>query len=470
MTKIKFGTDGWRAIIAKDYTVDNVIRVTEGTAKWLLEHKHSKIVIGHDCRFGGQMFAETATRVFGAYGIKVNLAKGFVSTPMVSLGVVKTKSDLGVVITASHNPPAYNGYKLKSHFGGPTIPIHIEEVEGLVPEKPSGKELPSLEEMFENGMLNYIDLEQVYIDHVEENFDMAMIRSAKVKLAYDAMYGAGQRALQRLLPDAILLHCDDDPSFKGQAPEPIHRNLGELSDLIKNDDTIDCGLANDGDADRIGMYDEDGNFVDSHHLLLLLLLYMYKYKKQTGKVVVTFSVTDKMRKMAEQFGLDFEVTKIGFKYIAEIMTKIDVLVGGEESGGLAVKGHIPERDGIWMGLLILEFMAKTGKSLKTLIQEVYDMVGPFAFDRDDLHIKNEQKLAIIEICKNNPYTAFGEYKVERLETIDGFKFVLSENEWVMIRPSGTEPVLRVYSQAPTAAGVRAILDATRATVLGEVTV
>ncbi|MFK8100957.1 MAG: phosphoglucomutase/phosphomannomutase family protein [Saprospiraceae bacterium] len=466
MTKIKFGTDGWRAIIAKDYTVDNVIRVTEGTAKWLLAKNYSKIVIGHDCRFGGQMFAETATRVFGAYGIKVNLAKGFVSTPMVSLGVVKTKSDLGVVITASHNPPSYNGYKLKSNFGGPTIPMDIAAVEEEVPDQPTEKDLPSLEEMFEQGMLNYIDLEQIYIDHVEENFDMEAIRAANIKMAFDAMYGAGQRALPRLLPNAILLHCDDDPSFKGQAPEPIHRNLGELSDLIKNDATIACGLANDGDADRIGMYDEDGNFVDSHHLLLLLLLYLKKYKGLDGKVVVTFSVTDKMRKMAEHFGLEFQVTKIGFKYIAEIMTKEDVLVGGEESGGLAVKGHIPERDGIWMGLLILEFMAKTGKSLKALIQEVYDMVGPFAFDRDDLHIKNEEKLAIIEKCKNTPYTAFGDYKVEKLETIDGFKFVLSDNEWLMIRPSGTEPVLRVYSQAPTPEGVRSILDAARITLLG----
>ncbi len=466
MTKIKFGTDGWRAIIAKDYTVDNVIRVTEGTAKWLLAKNYSKIVIGHDCRFGGQMFAETATRVFGAYGIKVNLAKGFVSTPMVSLGVVKTKSDLGVVITASHNPPSYNGYKLKSNFGGPTIPMDIAAVEKEVPDQPMEKDLPSLEEMFEQGMLNYIDLEQIYIDHVEENFDMEAIRAANIKMAFDAMYGAGQRALPRLLPNAILLHCDDDPSFKGQAPEPIHRNLGELSDLIKNDPTIACGLANDGDADRIGMYDEDGNFVDSHHLLLLLLLYLKKYKGLDGKVVVTFSVTDKMRKMAEQFGLEYQVTKIGFKYIAEIMTKEDVLVGGEESGGLAVKGHIPERDGIWMGLLILEFMAKTGKSLKALIQEVYDMVGPFAFDRDDLHLKNEEKLAIIEKCKNTPYTAFGDYKVERLETVDGFKFVLSDNEWLMIRPSGTEPVLRVYSQAPTSEGVRSILDAARITLLG----
>ncbi len=465
MTKIKFGTDGWRAIIAKEYTVDNVIRVAEGTALWMQKHNYNKVVIGHDCRFAGQLFAETATRVFGAYNIRVNLAKGFVSTPMVSLGVVKTKSDLGVVITASHNPPSYNGFKLKSAFGGPTIPSDIAAVENMIPEAVK-TDLPELSDMFDQGLLNYIDLENIYIDHVRANFDLDVIKNADFKVAYDAMYGAGQRAMARILPNAVLLHCEDNPSFMGQAPEPIHRNLGELSDLIKQSPDIHLGIANDGDADRIGMYDEDGNFVDSHHILLLLLLYMYKYKSLNGKVVITFSVTDKMKRLAEQFGLECEVTKIGFKYIAEIMTKEDVLVGGEESGGLAVKGHIPERDGIWIGLLILEFMAKTGKSVKALIQDVYDLVGPFAFDRDDLHIKEEQKQSIIAACKANAYQSFGEYPIQKTETIDGFKFYLNENEWIMIRPSGTEPVLRVYAQAPSAERVRTILDAARDTVLG----
>ena len=465
MTNIKFGTDGWRAIIAKDYTVDNVIRITEATAKWMKKNDFSKVVIGHDCRFGGKMFSETATQVFGAYGIKVNLAKGFVSTPMVSLGVVKTKSDLGVVITASHNPPDYNGFKLKSAYGGPTIPIHIAEVEDLLSDTPM-TDLPSLEEMFENGLLNYIDLESIYIEHVKANFDLDTIRNVNFKVAYDAMYGAGQRAMKAILPEAIFLHSDDDPSFKGQAPEPIHRNLGELSALIKNDPAIALGIANDGDADRIGMYDEDGNFVDSHHILLLLLLYMFKYKNKTGKVVITFSVTDKMKKLAGMFGLECEVTKIGFKYIAEIMTQEEVLVGGEESGGLAVTGHIPERDGIWIGLLILEFMAKTGKSLKELINDVYELVGPFSFDRDDLHIKEEQKQAIINTCKTAPYKKLGNYTVQKLETTDGFKFYLSDDEWVMIRPSGTEPVLRVYAQAPTMDGVKALLAATHETLSG----
>lgn len=465
MTKIKFGTDGWRAIIAQEYTVDNVIRVSEGTARWMKNNGATQAVVGHDTRFAGELFATTAARVLGAYGMKVRLAKGFVSTPMVSLGVVKTGSDLGVVITASHNPPSYSGFKLKSKLGGPMIPAQIAEVEAEVPEQPT-VELPSLEQMEADGLLEYVDLEQMYLNHVEANFDLKAIKSANIQFAYDAMYGAGQRAMRHLFPNAVLLHCEDNPSFMGQAPEPIHRNLGQLSERIANDPAIQLGIANDGDADRIGMYDGDGNFVDSHHILLLLLLYMYQYKNESGKVVVTFSVTDKMVDLAKHFGLDYEVTKIGFKYIAEIMANEDVIAGGEESGGLAVKGHIPERDGIWIGLMILEFMAKTGKTLKELIQEVYDLVGAFAFDRDDLHLSEEKKQAIIKQCQESPYESFGDYRVQSVETVDGYKFLFGDGKWVMVRPSGTEPVLRVYAQGPDDQEVRRILDAAHATMLG----
>ena len=465
MTKIKFGTDGWRAIIADDYTLENVKRVAEGTARWMKKQQEEQAVIGHDTRFGGPLFAETTARVLGAYGLRVKLAKGFVSTPMVSLGVVKTGSGLGIVITASHNPPSYNGYKLKSKLGGPMSPAQVSEVEDEVPENCT-LDLPSLVEMETKGLLEYVDLETMYLDHVRKNFDLPAIQRANIPMAYDAMYGAGQEAMRKLFPNAVLLHCDYNPSFRGQAPEPIHRNLEELSNYIKSHAEIQLGLANDGDADRIGMYDADGNFVDSHHILLLLLLYMRKYKKESGKVVVTFSVTEKMQQMAEQFGLETEITKIGFKYIAEIMSTEDVIVGGEESGGLAVKGHIPERDGIWIGLMILEFMAKTGKPLKALIQEVYDMVGPFAFDRDDLHLSEAKKQAIMKACQDNAYAAFGPYKIESVETIDGFKFVFGGGRWVMIRASVTEPVLRVYAQAPDAKEVRALLDAAHAALLG----
>lgn len=463
MTKIKFGTDGWRAIIAKEYTTDNVARIAEATAKWMVNQGMKKVVIGYDCRFGGAMFTDVATKVYGKYGLHVVRSTGFVSTPMISLAVVKTGADMGVVITASHNPPSYNGYKLKSAYGGPTIPKDIQDVEDRIEAAPP-QDLPSIEAMETNGQITTLDMEQMYIDHVEENFDLDLIKNSGINLAYDAMYGAGQNVIKRLFPKAHLLHCELNPSFMGQAPEPIARNLKEISEDLANSQSLNLGLANDGDADRIGMFDENGNYVDSHHLLLLLLYYLFEHKSMKGKVVVTFSVTDKMRKLADLYGLDFEVTKIGFKYIAEIMTTEEVIVGGEESGGLAVMGHIPERDGIWNGLVIMEFMAKTGKSINQLIHDIYEKVGQFATDRDDLHIANEKKWAIMDRCKNGEITHIGDRAVIRTESVDGYKFYLSEDDWVMIRPSGTEPVLRVYSQSTNSEGARAILDAAHLTL------
>lgn len=460
---IKFGTDGWRAIIAKDYTVGNVKRLSEATAKWMLQTGKSSIVLGHDCRFGGEMFATTIAEVCTHFGIKVYMAKGMVSTPMVSLGVVRLSADIGIVVTASHNPPSYNGFKLKSSFGGPTLPADIAAVEAIIPDTPLGT-LGGLDRRLEDGLLEYVDLEEMYIKEVEANFDLDAIRNSHVRLGYDAMYGAGQNVVKRLFPDAALLHCDQNPSFRGQAPEPIARNLGELSSLLADRDELTLGLANDGDADRIGLMDEVGTFVDSHHILLLLLYYLHEHKGMTGKVAVTFSVTDKMKRLAELYGMEIEITKIGFKYLAEIMTKEDIIVAGEESGGLAVKGFIPERDGIWIALLVMEFMAKTGKGINTLIEELYEKVGRFSMDRDDLHIDNDKKDAIIEKCKAGLVTAIGDRPVLHTELIDGYKFYLSDDDWVMIRPSGTEPVLRVYAQGTTAAEARQILDLTHITL------
>lgn len=463
--KIKFGTDGWRAIIAQDYTVANVSRVAVGTALWLKKKFQSpSVIIGHDCRFGGELFAETAAKILCSYGVKVFIAKGFVSTPMVSLGCVKHKAGLGVVITASHNPPGYNGYKLKGEHGGPSSPAIVQEVEDLIPETADIK-TETLEVLQSKGLLQYVDLETDYIEHLKNNFDLKAINE-KIIVAYDAMYGAGQNVVRKILKAPMLLHCDYNPSFKGQAPEPLDRNLQELATLIKKSGGRMCGWATDGDADRIGMYDEDGNFVDAHHIILLLIHYLSQYKKMTGKVVIAFSVSEKIRKMCNRYGIPVEVTKIGFKYISEKMVKEDVLVGGEESGGIAVKGHIPERDGIWDGLVLLEFMAKAGKTMKQIIQEVYDVVGAFCFDRNDLHLEESLKQQIISHCKSGKYKSFGKYTAQRVEDIDGYKYHLSENEWVMIRPSGTEPLLRIYAEAPTREAVTDILNTVKKTLLG----
>ena len=449
MTKIKFGTDGWRAIIAEDFTVDNVARVADATATWLKSNfQDPSIVIGHDCRFAGELFAETSAKVMILRGIKVFLAKGFVSTPMVSLGNVKYKSSAGIIITASHNPPDYNGFKLKGSYGGPMLPEKIEEIENLIADQPDPAFRDvSLVDAEKSGKLEYVDLETDYCDHVEKNFDLEAIKNAKFEFAYDAMFGAGQNVIRRLLPDITMLHCEYNPSFEGQAPEPIAKNLTEFAEMIKIAGNIDCGLVTDGDADRIGLFDAKGNFVDSHHIILLLIHYLKKYKGMDGKVCTAFSSSVKVQKLCDYYGLKLDTVKIGFKYIAAIMISEDVLLGGEESGGIAIKGHIPERDGIWMGLVLWEFMAKSGKNLQQLIDEVYEITGPFTFERNDVHLPEAQKQQIIADCKAGKYTSFGTYKVSRTADLDGFKYFFNEDEWIMIRPSGTEPLLRIYSEA-----------------------
>lgn len=465
--KIKFGTDGWRAIIARDFTEANVARAAEGTALWLKQHyKDPSVVVGHDCRFAGELFAHTVAKVMVAHGVQVFLAKGFVSTPMVSFGAKQYGASVGVIITASHNPPSYNGYKLKSEHGGPLSPEKVSEVEALIPAQCSiAVEKQTIDAFVQDGKIKIVPLEDDYVKHVEKSFDLNAIKKSGIKLAYDAMYGAGQNVMKRILPDTTMLHCEYNPSFMGQAPEPIHKNLLEFSELIKSKGNIDCGLATDGDADRIGLYNSRGEFVDSHHIILLLIHYMCKYKKVKGKVVTAFSTTPRVAKLCKHYGIELQTVQIGFKHIAGIMITEDVLVGGEESGGIAIKGHIPERDGIWIGLVIAEFLAKSGKKLDDLIAEIYEITGAFSFERNDLHIEENQKQKIVASCKNGSYHKFGSYKVERVEDLDGYKYFLGNDEWVMIRASGTEPVLRLYAESSTKEGAFKILDEAKKEIL-----
>ncbi len=461
-TKIKFGTDGWRAIIAEEFTVENVARVAYATAKWLKESGlDQRIAVGHDCRFAGELFADTVTKVLLHEGIEVKLSRGFVSTPMISLAANQLSCGLGIILTASHNPPSYNGFKLKAHYGGPLTPDKVQEIEDIIPEAvPFDYAAVELDPYMASGQLEIVDFETRYVKHIEQHFDLDAIRNSDLNLVYDAMYGAGQNVIRRILPNVQLLHCEHNPSFYGQAPEPIQKNLQPLENYIKQKGNIHCALATDGDADRIGLYNGKGEFIDSHHIILLLMHYLVKYKNQTGKVVTAFSTTPRVGQMAKHYGLDSEVVKIGFKYIAGIMVEEDVLIGGEESGGIAVKGHIPERDGIWMGLIIWEFMAKSGRTLDELIEEVYAIIGAFKFERNDLHLTDALKNEVVANCMNNKYTSFGKYAVREVGTIDGWKFIFDDNRWLMIRASGTEPVLRTYAEAPTLEEVREILKIT----------
>lgn len=462
-TPIKFGTDGWRAIIADEFTVENVARVASATARWVVQTKLPKVaVVGHDCRFGGELFAEAVAKVLLHEGFIVHLAHGPVSTPMISMAAKELETGIGIIITASHNPYTYNGFKLKGNFGGPLLEQDVMAIESRITEWP-GVELRTVDLTYyrAKGRLIDADLESMYVQKVEAAFDLDAIRNSKMQFAYDAMYGSGQDVMRRLFPDITFLHCERNPLFGGISPEPILKNLGEFAEVIHLAENIDCGLATDGDADRIALFDHQGNYVDSHHVLLLLIHYLHHYKGWTGKVGAGFSSSVKVKKLCDHYGLQLETVKIGFKHLCSIMLKEDVLIGGEESGGIAVKGHIPERDGIWNGLLLWELMAKTGKSLQDLIAEVYAITGPFAFERNDLTISPDLKDAIIARCRKNDFKAFGHYTVTSVDTLDGWKYWLSPESWVMIRPSGTEPVLRTYAEGATKQEALAILEACR---------
>lgn len=453
--KIKFGTDGWRAIIAESYTVDNLRRVSWATAKWMKSKSFNSVVIGFDCRFGGAMFLEECLKIFAQEGIFVYASPTFVSTPMVSLGVIKLKADMGVVITASHNPPEYNGFKLKSSYGGPTPPHEILEIENLIPDQLSiiDTRIDQWAESFK-----WVDLESDYLDHVKANFDVFAL-SQNSHLAYDAMYGAGQNVMKALFPQMKAFHCEWNPGFNNTPPEPISKNLSEMTHFLKTNPSKYIGIANDGDADRIAMMDPQGEIIDSHHILLLLLRYLIEYKELKGDVAVSFSVTNKMKKLADHYGLKTHITKIGFKYLAELMLNQDILVAGEESGGLAVKSHIPERDGIWIGLTILDYMAVSGKSINQLISEIYDIVGPFAYDRLDLKLWPEQLNQIKNKLNDHHWTKWGKFEILHTESLDGHKYYFQHDNWLMFRLSGTEPVLRIYAQGRSKEECRDILSA-----------
>jgi phosphomannomutase len=460
---ITFGTDGWRAVIGDDFTYANLELVTRATARWLLDsNPNPSVVLGHDTRFQGRAFSEYAARVFGSLGVRVILASRVAPTPAISWGALGYKQDAGIVITASHNPPSYSGFKIKASFGGPATPEQIDEVEAHLDSAGADSyELRTLADLMQDGTVEERDVTGDYLDVLRERIDTRAIRASGLKIAHDAMYGAGAGLVGDLIghENVVSLHDAFNPGMMDQAPEPIERNLGELSETIVREGCA-AGLANDGDADRIGMYDETGTFVDSHQLLALLVNYLHD-RGETGSVVKTFSTTRMLDKMGERYGLPVETTKIGFKYIASKIVEGDVLVGGEESGGMAVKGHIPERDGIYIGLLVVEMMVTSGKKLSELVQELFDAFGAHRNARVDVHTTHERKAAVLERLSGGGLGEIDGRSVEEVQTLDGFKHLMGDR-WLLVRPSGTEPVLRVYAEAPTEDEARAVIaDAMR---------
>lgn len=459
MNNISFGTDGWRAIIAKEYTFDNLTVVAQATGRWILDDEVSTngVVIGYDARFMSREFAEHVASVMATMEIPVRISSSISPTPAVSWAALHYEA-IGIVITASHNPPNYNGFKIKAPFGGSATPDQIAAVEKQLSNFNSELKARDFKDNLKLGLIREISLTEQYLNIIREKIDIDAIQKSGLLIGHDPMFGSGMGAIKNLLGDQVSeLHAEVNPSFQGTPPEPIEKNLQEFSKFI-TDKGCQIGIANDGDADRVGLFDENGHFVDSHRILSLLVKYLSQEKGLSGKIVKTFSTTNMLNKQAKKYGLPIETTPIGFKYIAEKIVNEDVLAGGEESGGLSVKGHIPERDGLYIGLVVAEMLVKTGKKLSELVQELFDEFGDHAYYRNDLHTEERKKLAMIEYCKSESLTSINGLDVTEREFTDGIKHHLSDGSWLLVRPSGTEPVLRIYAEAETAGQAKALVD------------
>jgi phosphomannomutase len=460
MTQIKFGTDGWRGLIAGDFTFDNVAKVALATANYFKRHKKIKngIVIGYDSRFLSKEFAETTAEVLANRGIKVIISDKISSTPMVSLLTVKLRAAGGIVITASHNPARYNGFKIKGDFGGPAHPEMIEKVEKELKKVLKSKIVSkkSFDELVVKGTIKKIDFTAFYVEDLRTKLDLPLIESSGIKIAHDAMYGAGMGVMSQLVPLRAELRSSYNPSFGGSHPEPIAQNLKDLASAVVMKG-CDIGIATDGDADRIGALDERGTFVDSHRIFAILLKYLVTEKHQTGEVAKSISVSQMINKMCLKYGLKLHETPVGFKYLCRLMTERNILIAAEESGGLGLKAHLPERDGIYVGLLLAEVMATRKLKLSELVEELMLEFGWHYYNRIDAHLTEKQKQKTLAGYKKGVKSLAG-MVVRKVETGDGYKLFF-DGGWVLVRASGTEPLIRFYAEADSVYRVDSLLKA-----------
>jgi alpha-D-glucose phosphate-specific phosphoglucomutase len=461
--QIKFGTDGWRGVIAREFTFDNLSLVAQATMDYLHEQglANKGLVVGYDRRFLSREFAERVVEVAAGNGVKTWLSDGYAPTPVVSWAVRQLGAGGGVMITASHNPPQYNGFKVKESFGGSARPATTLALEGVVARNiGSGRgvrETP-FSEALASGQAELSDMRTGYFKQLASYVDLELIKRAGIPVVVDPMYGAGAGFIPALLPGTAEIHTLDNPGFSGMPPEPTEEHLLELAALVKSG-AYSVGLALDGDADRIGAVDETGEFFSSHRIFTVLLRHLHERKGLSGGVVKTVSTTRMVDLLCEKFAIPLFETPIGFKHICELMLEQDILMGGEESGGLGVKGHIPERDGILMGLLLLEAMAASGKGLRRLLDETMDEIGHFHYRRIDLAIDNGAKERLIAKLHEGGMASIASRQVVETNFRDGFKYIFADGSWLLIRPSGTEPVLRLYSEAGDPAVVEELLAA-----------
>lgn len=461
MDKIKFGTDGWRGVIGEDFTFANVRRVAAAVAHYVRsEGQPSRgLVIGYDTRFLSGEFARAAAEVVAAAGIRVMLADRPTPTPAVSFAVVARRTAGAIMITASHNPYRWNGVKFKASYGGSAAPAIIQRIETHLHklDKQRGRTHPG-----RVARLETVDLVGPYLTRLKKLVRMEQIRASGRRFVIDPMYGAGQGCMARLFEEAGVafqeIHGKRDPLFPGLNPEPIEPHVADLRHAVM-EGRYDAGFATDGDADRLGAIDRDGSFVDSHKIFSILLKHLAGDLKLRGEVVKTFSTTQMIDKLAAKYNLPLHVTPIGFKYICDLMLTRDVLIGGEESGGIGVKGHLPERDGILNSLLLAKVVAFRNRTLGELVQELQDEFGPHHYGRIDLEIERAVAQRAVQKAAQFAGKRLAGLRVSRVDDMDGVKLLFGDTAWLLVRASGTENLLRLYAEAPSPGQVKALLDA-----------
>ncbi len=473
---IHFGTDGWRAVISNSFTFGNLRMVAQAIAdavaseQWNMSGNGEqtpdpkKIVVGFDTRFLSDRYAGEVARVLAANGFTVLLAQADAPTPTISYAVKNQNAIAGVMITASHNAPRYNGVKLKGAFGGSALPEQCRRVEVYIndnEEQARGPNLMDYKKAREEGLIQKFNPLPAYFDHLRTLINSDIISDNPQRFVVDAMYGSGRGVIKSFLQgsgcEIAEIRGEMNPGFGSVHPEPIAKYLGALASAVSSG-IGDFGIVTDGDADRIGAMDERGAFVDPHKIMALSLKYLVEKRGWTGAVVRTVSTTRMIDRLAKRYGLTIHETPVGFNHIADYMMQEDVLIGGEESGGISFKGHIPEGDGPIMGLLLVELIAESGKTLQGLVEDLLADVGPAFYERTDLRLSRPvAKAEMTKFLTKQAPKEIGDQKVDEVSQRDGVKYIMSDDSWLLIRPSGTEPVLRMYAEGRTQEMVKALL-------------
>jgi phosphomannomutase len=461
---VRFGTDGWRAIVAEDYTYANVRDATQGTAEFVKESGQAPngLVVGYDTRFISENFAQAAAEVLAANGIKVYLANTSVPTPVVSFSVLDKKAGGAIVITSSHNPWTYNGFKYKPEYAGSASQEVVDRLEELIEDVQSAgrtKRMPFADAQ-RQGLIEEFDAKPAYYRQLDTLLDLDGIRNAGLKVVADPIYGAGRGVFKELLSGGKTavneIRGERNPYFGGVNPEPIMPNVQLCCDVVK-ETGADLGLCTDGDSDRIGIVDNEGNFVDQLQVMGLLTLYLLEVRGWRGPIVKSVTTTSMANRLAQKYGVEAIDTPVGFKFIGPEMIARKAMIGGEESGGFGFMNHIPERDAIVAGLFIADLTVKMGKPLSEVIRYLNDNFGPSFYHRDDYHFPEDQRQVIMKRLEDNPPKEIDGTPVTSINRADGFKYNLADNTWLMVRFSGTEPLLRIYTETNSQDRVRRML-------------